>query len=199
MTKVAVSTQQGGLDDQVSPMFGRCQTYTLVDIADGEIQGAEVIQNQFANAASGAGIQAAGLVANQGSKAVISGNFGPNVVSVLNQSGVKMIQASGMTVEQAVRKYLNGELQQVSQATAPAKSGSGRGSGRGMGRQSMQRPGQQPQQQSTQQTPQRSSQQPSQPEQASEGDRIQKLEDKMKRLESDLDEIKEALKGLKSD
>lgn len=199
MTKVAVATQQGGLDDQVSPAFGRCQTYTFVEVEDGEVKGAEVVQNQFANAAGGAGIQAAGLIASQGAEAVISGNVGPNVASVLNQSGVKMVQASGMSVKEAVQDYLNEELQSISQATASAMSGSGRGAGRGMGRRSMQKPGQQPQQQSPRQMSQRSPQQPSQSGQPSGGDRIQKIEERMESLEKDLDEIKKGLKDLKSE
>lgn len=127
MTKIVVSTSQGGLESQVSSVFGRCQSFTIVNAEEDEIKEIEVIQNQSKNAPGGAGVQAAGMVANKGVNAVISGNFGPNVVSVLNQAEVKMFQASGMTVKEAARKYLDNELQSVDQATSPAKSGMGGG------------------------------------------------------------------------
>ncbi|MFW5912268.1 MAG: NifB/NifX family molybdenum-iron cluster-binding protein [Candidatus Hadarchaeota archaeon] len=133
MKKIVVATQQGGLEDQVSPVFGRCQTYTVVEVEEGKIKNSRVFQNEYINTMSGAGIQAAGFVTNQNAEAVISGNFGPNVTSVLNQSGVKMVPVSGMNVKEAVENYLQGELQPVSQATIPAKRGIGRGGGRGMG------------------------------------------------------------------
>lgn len=194
MAKIAVATQQGGLEDQVSQVFGRCQTYTIVETDGNEIQGSEVVQNQYANATSGAGIQAAGLVANQGAEAVIAGNFGPNVVSVLNQSGVKLVQSSGMTVRDAVQGYLDGELQPVSQATAPAMSGSGGGMGRGMGRRmASQQPGQQPTGSPSGGTPQGPS---TQGAQKSGEDRVKELEERMKNLEDQLSKIADALGDL---
>lgn len=207
MAKIVVATQQGGLDDQVSPALGRCQTYTIVETENGEISSAEVAQNQYANAMSGAGIQAAGFVGNQGAEAVISGNFGPNAASVLNQSRVKMISATEMNVREAVQKYLNGELEPETQATSPAKSGMGRGGGRGMGmgrgmrsQQPMGGSGQQPGQQTSgtsQQPPsQPKSQQPPQP---SEDDQIEKLEERMDNLEDQLKKIVDSLEDLKKE
>jgi len=57
--RVAVASQgQGGLDDVVSPMFGRCPTFTIVDIESSEIKGINIVQNQAASAMHGAGIAA---------------------------------------------------------------------------------------------------------------------------------------------
>ncbi len=202
MVRIVVATQNGGLDDQVAQVFGRCQTYTIVDVEDGEIRNVEIAQNQYANASSGAGIQAAGFVTNQGAEAVISGNFGPNVASVLNQSGVQMIPASGIGVREAVQKYLNEELNPVSQATSSAKRGMGGGGGRGMGMgRGMQ--SQQPSQQSMQKSPQQNQQstEPStqQNSQSSKDDRIDSLENRLDKLEDQLNEIVEGLEDLKNE
>jgi len=206
MLKIVVATQEGGVEDQVSPVFGRCQTYTIVDAENGEIKNAEVTQNRYANAMSGAGIQAAGFVANQDAEAVISGNFGPNVASVFNQAGIKMVPASGMSVREAVLKYINGELEPVSDATSAGKRvmGGGRrgmGMGRGMRRspqpmQSSRQPqqGQQPIGGPQQQSSPSASKQKSQP---SEDDRIVKLEERIESLENQLSEIVDTLEGLK--
>lgn len=189
--KIAVATTGGGLDDMVSPVFGRCQTFTMVEVEGNQIKGASVVPNQYASAMGGAGIQAGGFIANQGAKAAIAGSFGPNVAAVLGQAGVEMVPASGMKVRDAVQKYLSKELLPVSQATAPAfrRMGGGMGVGRGMGRGMMQ---------------QWSMQQPTawtgpgmQPAQMSKEQQIQTLENQIKVIESQLKQIRDRIKELK--
>ncbi len=201
MFKIVVATQNGGLEDQVSQVFGRCPTYTVVNTEDGEIQNSKVVQNQYANAKSGAGIQAAGFATNEGAEAVISGNFGPNVASVLNQAGVKMVSASGLSVKEAVKKYLDGELEPISEATSAAKSGMGQGGGRGMGM---------GQRMMNQQNPQMSKpqgQSPSNPqnqekvrdegEQSSQEEELESLENRIEGLEDQLNQVMKSLEDLK--
>jgi len=93
--KIVVATTKGGLDDGVSPVFGRCQTFTLVEVGDKEIKGAEVIQNEFAGAAGGAGIQAAQFIAEKNAEVTMAGNFGPNAARILTSAGIQMVQAQG--------------------------------------------------------------------------------------------------------
>lgn len=199
MAKIVVATQNGGLDDQVSQVFGRCPTYTVVIVENGKIQNSEIVQNQYANAMSGAGIQAAGFATNEGAEAVISGNFGPNVASVLNQAGVKMVSASGTSVREAVKKYLDGELEPISEATSAAKSGMSQGSGRGMGRKMMnqqntQRPtgqGQSPQNFQNQQGTS------DKDEQSSQEEELESLENRIEGLEDQLNQVVKSLEDLK--
>ena len=132
--KIAVSTTAGGLDDAVCPTFGRCGTFTIVEVENGEIKNTSVLQNPGANIGGGAGIQAAQTIINSGAKVAISGAFGPNSFAVLSQAGIKTISAGGMKVKDAVDAYIKGTLKQVSNATAPAYQGLGPGYGRGMGR-----------------------------------------------------------------
>jgi predicted Fe-Mo cluster-binding NifX family protein len=194
LTKIAVATQNGGLDDQVSSIFGRCPTFTMVEAEDEEIKDSEVIQNEHADDAderSGAGIQAASLVANEGVDAVIAGNFGPNVASVLNQSGVEMVAVSNLSVREAVNKYLSGEVNPITQATAPAMSGAGGGRGQGMGRRMLS-------QQGTGRAP-RVGTQPSDQTgtQKLEEDRIENLEKRVENIESMVKEIRKSIEDLK--
>ncbi len=115
--KIIVATNKGGLEDDVSPVFGRCQTFTIVEVEGNEIKNVEVTPNQFASAVHGAGIQAAQWIVSQKAKAVIAGNFGPNVTAILQQAGVEMVVAQEK-VKDAVEKYLKGELR-GSIASAP--------------------------------------------------------------------------------
>jgi len=136
------ATTRGGLSDEVSPVFGRAPTFTVVTVEDGEFKDVEVIPNPYQGAPSGAGIQAAQLVASRGPKAAFAGNFGPNVTGVLAQAGVELVPTSGLTVQEAVKAYLDGTLTpQPSAAFGPGMGtgrgmrggGMGRGMGRGMG------------------------------------------------------------------
>ncbi|ODS36668.1 MAG: hypothetical protein A7316_02480 [Candidatus Altiarchaeales archaeon WOR_SM1_86-2] len=135
--KICAATTKGGLEDTVSAVFGRCATFTFVEVEGKEIKDTELVQNQFAGAMGGAGIQASQFVAGKGANVVIAGNYGPNAFPILSQAGVKVVSAQGMSVKDAVMKYLNGELQEISQPTGSAYAGMpGGGMGRagGMGR-----------------------------------------------------------------
>ncbi|HIP99593.1 TPA: dinitrogenase iron-molybdenum cofactor [Candidatus Bipolaricaulota bacterium] len=130
------ATDRGGLEDQVSPVFGRAPSFTVVTVEDGEVVGAEVVQNPYQGAASGAGIQAAQFVVERRPKAVFAGNFGPNAAGILAQAGVELVPASGMPVREAVERYLRGELSSAPGGVAPGFGmgpGMGRGGGRGRG------------------------------------------------------------------
>ncbi|MFO8034674.1 MAG: NifB/NifX family molybdenum-iron cluster-binding protein [Candidatus Bipolaricaulota bacterium] len=142
--RLVVATGQGGLEDQVSSVFGRAPTFTVVELQNGKVADASVAPNPHKDAPSGAGIQAAQMVASKAPRAVLAGNFGPNVSGVLSQAGVDMLPVSGMTVGEAVDAYLTGSL---SASAGPSESfgseprsgpgsaqGMGRGAGRGMGR-----------------------------------------------------------------
>ena len=141
--KVAVSSTGPDLDAAVSPRFGRCPYFVIVETAT---MGYEAIPNTSANSPSGAGIAAAQEVASRGIDAVLTGRFGPNASQVLSQVGIKMVTGAGGTVRQAVETYKNGGLNEAPSIPAgPGMgygrgmgggrgAGGGRGSGRGMGR-----------------------------------------------------------------
>lgn len=125
--KVAIASQgQGGLDDVVSPMFGRCPTFTIVDIENGEIKGVDAVPNQAAHAMHGAGIAAVQTLANLGVNAILAGRFGPNASAVCNQSGIQMIPVQpGTKIRDAVQSFISGKLRTVSAPTAPMHTGTG--------------------------------------------------------------------------
>ncbi|OYT27871.1 MAG: dinitrogenase iron-molybdenum cofactor biosynthesis protein [Candidatus Altiarchaeales archaeon ex4484_96] len=190
--KICVSTTTGGLDDEVSPLFGRCPNFTIVETEGKQIINTQVLDNPYSGAAGGAGIQAAQYVANQGCAAAIAGNYGPNSFPILHNSGVEVITSQGISVRDAVNKYLNGELKAQSQATGPRYggmgggmgAGGGRGMGRGMGR-------------AMRFTSPPTPQAPSQPQ--SREDEIQNLEEEAFKLEEQLKKTKEKINKLSDD
>jgi len=130
--KIAVATTQGGLEDVVSPVFGRCPTFTLVDVENGKVVSHEVVQNPYLSAMGGAGIQAAQLVISKGAQAILAGAFGPNATNVFSQGGVQTIPAQG-TVKEKVLEFAAGRLAPAAGPTAAAFAGRGMGTGGGMG------------------------------------------------------------------
>jgi len=128
--KVAVSSNGNDLSAQVSPVFGRCPYYIFVDTESMEF---EAMANPAISAPGGAGIQAAQLVANQGAKAVLTGNMGPNAFNVLQAAGVQVFTVAGGTVKEAVEAYKEGRLQVITGPSAGPYAGMG-GRGMGMGR-----------------------------------------------------------------
>ncbi|RLI67419.1 hypothetical protein DRO91_10250, partial [Candidatus Heimdallarchaeota archaeon] len=110
---------EGKLEAAVSPVFGRCRYFVIAEIEGNEIKGTEIIENPAATAATGAGIQAAQLVANKGVKVVITGHVGPNAISALKVAGIEVVLVSGISVKDALDKYAKGELKPSSLGSFP--------------------------------------------------------------------------------
>lgn len=128
--KIVITSQGPSLDSQVSPLFGRCPTYLLVDSDE---MSAESLSNPAVGAAGGAGIQAAQFIVQRDADAVISGNVGPNAFNVLHAAGVPVYLAQDGTVQEAVEALKAGELQQVGAPNVGGHYGTGGGRGMGMG------------------------------------------------------------------
>jgi predicted Fe-Mo cluster-binding NifX family protein len=127
--KIVVTADGSDLDAQVSPFFGRCPTHLFVDTDTLEC---EAIANPAATARGGAGIHAAQFVVEQGARAVITGNVGPNAYQVLRSANVPIYRTGEGTVRQAVEAYKAGALQAAQEANAQPHAGMG-----GLGRRGM--------------------------------------------------------------
>lgn len=131
--KIAVSAVSNDLEQQVNPVFGRCQGFLIIETKGKKIQSHKFIANSAINAVGGAGIAAAQTVASQGIEAVISGSMGPNAFMVLQQSGIKMFQGTKLSIKEAVEKLFRGELPELSNFSVPGHFGMGQGRGSGRG------------------------------------------------------------------
>jgi len=127
MRIVVASSTQGGLEDTVSPQFGRAPAFTIVDVEDGEIKDVRAIQNPAAMLPQGAGIQAAQFVAQQGTTHVVAGNFGPNSSMVLAQMGIELVVMESIPIKEAIERIKSGNYQRFTPSTVPAPTGPGPG------------------------------------------------------------------------
>ena len=95
----------------MSPRFGRCPYFLIVDA---KTQKVEALENKGVQAAHGAGVSAAQIVADSGCEIVITGNVGPNAFSALNAAGIKIFtRALGKTCEQVLKAYNDGDLEEA--------------------------------------------------------------------------------------
>ena len=127
--KICVCATGPDLDSQVSPVFGRCPYFLVVDSKTEEFK---VIPNPVLQSGRGAGVGAAQIAASEKAGAVICGNFGPNAFSVLQMSGIKIYPGVfGLTIKQAIDKYNRGELKEMKVPSVPGRFGFGPGRRRG--------------------------------------------------------------------
>ncbi|MHC1597689.1 MAG: NifB/NifX family molybdenum-iron cluster-binding protein [Methermicoccaceae archaeon] len=107
--KVAITLADSSLDSAVDERFGRAPYVALVDSATGKGQ---VVENRHADDRS-AGVKSAKTIVEMGADALISGDVGPNALSVLRASGVKVYRARGGSGSDAVDALLAGRLEKI--------------------------------------------------------------------------------------
>ncbi len=123
--KIALTTVSPEIESEVDPRFGR-GAYLLV--VDTETLQWESYPNPGAGAAGGAGIQAAQFVSDQKVEAMLSGDFGPNAHTALENAGIPMyVYGGSRTVQEALAAFKAGSLQRVGGPTRTALHSEGEG------------------------------------------------------------------------
>ena len=106
--KLAFTTPGENLDSPLDPSFGRARNFLVYDL---HAQTWELISNQQnLDAAQGAGIQSAQIIAKAGANALITGHCGPKAFRVLDAAGIKVFNTDAPSVSQALARYGAGDL-----------------------------------------------------------------------------------------
>ena len=109
--KIAITAQQNDSDSDVDSRFGRAAYFCIVDT---ETKDMEFIDNdQNLNAAQGAGIQSAQIVAKAGVECILTGHCGPKAFTALKASGVKIIVGVEGKISEVIEKFKNGEYSEI--------------------------------------------------------------------------------------
>ncbi len=110
--QIAISLQENnGIESAISNIFGRCPYFIFIDPQTKEFT---IEENPAKNASGGAGIQAAQMVVDQGSKVLISGNLGPKAHAVLLSANIPVYQCQNSSARQALEDYLQEKLPPLS-------------------------------------------------------------------------------------
>ena len=136
--QIAISATGKDLSSAIDPRFGRAAYLLIVDPDTKAI--VEIIDNQAASeAAQGAGIKAATLIADAGVEAVLTGIVGPKAAAVCEKAGIVMLNGIKGTVAEAVEQFRAEQKTSPPRQTALRQTGSqpagpcGQGKGKGMG------------------------------------------------------------------
>jgi predicted Fe-Mo cluster-binding NifX family protein len=106
--RIAVpSKAQGGLEDVVSDVFGRANTFTIADIEKDVIKKVTILKNPAVSYKHGAGPIVVKMLIDSGVNAVIAAEFGPGVSTLLDQHQITKITAhAGKSVAESIKDAL---------------------------------------------------------------------------------------------
>lgn len=128
--KIVVSATGTEMSSAVDPRFGRAAYLLLVDSETMAV--VRVIDNQAAqDAAHGAGINAATMVAQAGVDAVLSGRVGPKAEKVLAGANIIIYNNAQGTVAEAVAQAVSDDGTAGGNSAAGCRRMGGAGRGRG--------------------------------------------------------------------
>ena len=112
MKRIALSCDDGfGLEASLSPHFGRCPFYVLVDVTADQIAGFQVVKNPyFPNHQPGVIPQ---FIHSQKANVMIAGGMGPRAIDFFTQFGIDVATGVQGKVRDIVEAYLRGEVQGI--------------------------------------------------------------------------------------
>ena len=108
--RIAVSADNdNGLDSVISPHFGRCPYFVLVDLAEREVQQVQAVSNPYYSHHRPG--QVPGFINEQNVDVMLTGGMGRRAISFFQQYGIQAATGASGTVRHALENYLQGELQ----------------------------------------------------------------------------------------
>ena len=116
---VIPSKGNGGLNSEISPIFGRCECFTLITIVNKKINAVKTIPNSVIKGEGSYGIKAAQLIENHKGEILITEHIGPNAFDKLKALNIKVLEAPKNTkkIKDVVELFIKGELKDLQDAT----------------------------------------------------------------------------------
>jgi predicted Fe-Mo cluster-binding NifX family protein len=122
--RIAVSADsKNGLDSVVSPHFGRCPYFVLVDLEDHDVTGVQEVDNPYYGHHQPGQVPA--LINSLGANVMLTGGMGGRAIMFFEQFGIEGVTGAYGTVRQSVERYLGGQLR----GAAPCKESAAHGHG----------------------------------------------------------------------
>jgi len=126
--RIAVSADnKQGLDSVVSPHFGRCPHYILVDVEGNDVTGIQEVDSPFYGHHQPG--QVPGFIHSLGADVMLAGGMGGRAIMFFQQYGIEGVTGAYGTVRQSVERYLGGQLK----GAAPCKESQEHGHGAPVG------------------------------------------------------------------
>jgi predicted Fe-Mo cluster-binding NifX family protein len=103
----------GGLEDKLSPHFGRAPTFTIVDTDSGEV----TVINNRSDHMGGVG-KPPEQIKDTGSSIVLCPGLGPNALTMLMAYGMQVFVGASGTARDAIYQFKNGRLRTATMESA---------------------------------------------------------------------------------
>ena len=108
--RIAVSADNNnGLDSVVSPHFGRCPHFVLVDMEGSEVKAVNVIDNPHYSSHQPGQVPA--FINSHEANVMLTGGMGRRAIMYFDQFGIQPVTGAAGTVRQSLERYLGGALQ----------------------------------------------------------------------------------------
>ncbi len=109
--KIVFTASAGDIQAPLDSRFGRAPMFVVYDLDDDTFK---MASNQESwDAAQGAGIHSAEVVARTGAKALVTGHCGPKAFRALAAAGIKVFSTDAPTVGEALKRYRAGDLTEI--------------------------------------------------------------------------------------
>ena len=128
--RIAISTDDNkGLDSVVSPHFGRCPYYVLVDLEDRQVRQVSAVENPYYGYHQPGQVPA--FIERQGADVMLAGGMGQRAIALFQQCGIEPVTGAAGSVRHALEQYLGGALQGAAPCRESAAHGHGESAGEG--------------------------------------------------------------------
>jgi len=108
--RVAISADDSnGLNSVVSPHFGRCPYFVLVDLDGREVKGVQAVSNPYYGSHQPG--QVPQFIHSQGADVMLTGGMGRRAIAFFEQYGIQAATGASGTVRHTLEQYLGGQLQ----------------------------------------------------------------------------------------
>jgi predicted Fe-Mo cluster-binding NifX family protein len=100
--KVAISTD----GEDVAPHFGRCQAYTIVEIANGRLHSRQLVPNPGHEPGF-----LPGYLAERGVTCIVAGGMGMRAQMLFGQQGIETVVGVSGSIDETIQALLGGHLE----------------------------------------------------------------------------------------
>jgi predicted Fe-Mo cluster-binding NifX family protein len=110
--RIAISAEdRSGLESVVSPHFGRCPHYILIDVEGHEVKAVNAVDNPYYGQHTPGVVPS--FIHSQDVDVMLSGGMGGRAIASFEQLGVEAVSGASGTVRRVLELYLGGQLQGV--------------------------------------------------------------------------------------
>ncbi|MGQ9514491.1 MAG: NifB/NifX family molybdenum-iron cluster-binding protein [Thermoproteota archaeon] len=105
--RIAIPTKgDRGLEDTVSEVFGRANTFTIIDLEDNGVIAVDVLKNPTVSYKYGSGPIVVNMLIERGVNMVVAGELGPGASGLLEQNKVSVVTVKpGILVAEVIKLF----------------------------------------------------------------------------------------------